>query len=111
VYPDKHSGETIQQKFRRLLNGERIDNCPFLGFRDDQELRASYASSKNYCHCVEKPLPASRSQQEKYCLTSSFATCKIYQGHVGEHVLPASSPYPANPGHQPDTDQNAAGSN
>ncbi len=89
--PPEKGSESIQQKFRRLLSGEHFDNCPFLGFREDAEVHASYASSQNYCHCVQKPMPASRSQQEKFCLTGSYAACKIYQAHAGEHVKPVSS--------------------
>jgi hypothetical protein len=86
--------ETIQQRFRRLLSSEPVEFCPFLGFRTDPEVRATYASSKNYCHSVDKPLPASRSQQNQYCLTSSFATCKFYLKHAEDLLVSPSKPSP-----------------
>ena len=82
--------ESIQQKFRRLVSSEPMDFCPFLGFRKDPQVRARYASAKNYCHRGEKPIPASRTYQKNYCLTSSFNTCKYYLNSIGNNVKPQS---------------------
>jgi hypothetical protein len=71
--------EGPSDRFSRLIRSQPEMVCPYLGFEDDPETHASYASRSNYCHFQPEIRQATGREQRNYCLSTAFTLCPIYQ--------------------------------
>ncbi|MCA9831980.1 MAG: LysM domain-containing protein [Dehalococcoidia bacterium] len=70
--------------------------CPHLGLLDDAESHATYATDEHRCYRLDRPTRIAPNHQERYCLSSQFSSCPIFQGE-GIGATLAASGGPATP--------------
>lgn len=64
---------------RRLGDDENKQVCPYLGLRDDAQLRYSFPETLNCCHRVKRPQRVALDHQREVCLAGNYvAACPVY---------------------------------
>ncbi|MDX1662577.1 MAG: LysM peptidoglycan-binding domain-containing protein [Candidatus Promineifilaceae bacterium] len=53
--------------------------CPYLGLPDDPETNYLFAVSMHQCHNVEPQTAVRLDHQQRYCLSSEYSRCPLYQ--------------------------------
>lgn len=53
--------------------------CPFVAFADDRDLRAATPDHRHRCYAETPAAPRALAHQARYCLSSDFASCPIFQ--------------------------------
>jgi len=75
-----------------LSNSEEINNnslhntCPHLGLSKDTKSFSAYPSARNVCHHVSPISTPAFSHQQKYCLSSNYLNCPIYNNPSGQKI-------------------------
>ena len=67
---------------RMTERGQPIDvplACPFVAFEDERDERADRPDPRHRCYAENPPSPLSRTHQEAYCLSPTFAGCPIFR--------------------------------
>lgn len=53
--------------------------CPYLGLRDDPQTCLAFPSDWNCCHRAQPPDSVRPNHQRRYCQTSDYQTCPVFQ--------------------------------
>ena len=75
-----------------LSNSEEINNnslhntCPHLGLSKDTKSFSAYPSARNVCHHVSPISTPAFIHQQKYCLSSNYLNCPIYNNPSGQKI-------------------------